>query len=796
MSKYRQQEAKTIENTELYKTQYEELLHEYNQYLEDLEAVQTKLKGLESLKTTYEEENSSLRALCERYQSKADEMQARVEEVEAAKLGTSSVLNNELDMKIEEMKLALATEKEKSIALEHVVKDRDSVVEELQSSLEELKGYTEIAEKQDSERKEKDQIPNESDVVEMLQQENSSLRQQLENKKVDDSCDSDLASNMMVEVLNEKTRENSQLKKENVSLMNNLAEEQRKISVLKDAREKDTSEKNEMGKAAVHKLSQIIKDRDIEIEALKNKNESLLTVLQTNEDDLQKQTEEREKSSLVLKAKVEECSALQSSLEDFKSYKCHNKTVTDNSNEILILKDKIHELERKLNLANIKNEMIKESREIDNQKLKKLENRKRFHSESIEAKENLYLSTPISNIDSNENEKGNYVEEISSLNSRILEKEAKILEMSRVLKEKEESIICKHEELRTNNHKVDSMELRLSEADKSLEYYRLEMEKSLTNIETLQNEKQNLLKDTDKLKLCLEEKQHDLEMAQRNLHQLTEMLDEKSNKSESQQLERLQNLAAIQELQAKISEMSRDRDSAKIGLAEKEREMVGLRKEVNSVIDKKKRLEQELERLKQHLVTIEDSYTQEAIESEERERELRKKLQAVEENLRISSANSSDSSKAAHAKETSLESKLIDITQENSEMRNRLFSVESEFGAQKRAMENLNLALEGFQHEKVNDLKRAEMMYDAKMAEEIDKRSVLERQIIVLEQKLLSASEGLAAAHRLGDQLEAKSKIISTLRQEIKLREDLLKKARQEIEANSGKVILVKYLAI
>ena len=82
MSKYRQQEAKTIENTELYKTQYEELLHEYNQYLEDLEAVQAKLKGLESLKTTYEEENSSLRALCERYQSKADEMQARVEEVE------------------------------------------------------------------------------------------------------------------------------------------------------------------------------------------------------------------------------------------------------------------------------------------------------------------------------------------------------------------------------------------------------------------------------------------------------------------------------------------------------------------------------------------------------------------------------------------------------------------------------------------------------------------------------------------------------------------------------------------
>ena len=125
-------------------------------------------------------------------------------------------------------------------------------------------------------------------------------------------------------------------------------------------------------------------------------------------------------------------------------------------------------------------------------------------------------------------------------------------------------------------------------------------------------------------------------------------------------------------------------------------------------------------------------------------------------------------------------------------MRNRLFSVEAEFAAQKRAMENLNLALEGFQHEKVNDLKRAEMMYDAKLSDEKEKSKTLERQIVDLEQKVASAAEGLAAAHRLGDQLEAKGKVIATLRQEIKLREDLLKKARQELEANAGKVSLFR----
>ena len=74
----RQQEVKTIESTELYKRQYEQLLQEYNQYLEDLESVQSKLKGLETLKTTYEEENANLRELSERYQSKAENLQEKV----------------------------------------------------------------------------------------------------------------------------------------------------------------------------------------------------------------------------------------------------------------------------------------------------------------------------------------------------------------------------------------------------------------------------------------------------------------------------------------------------------------------------------------------------------------------------------------------------------------------------------------------------------------------------------------------------------------------------------------------
>ena len=110
-------------------------------------------------------------------------------------------------------------------------------------------------------------------------------------------------------------------------------------------------------------------------------------------------------------------------------------------------------------------------------------------------------------------------------------------------------------------------------------------------------------------------------------------------------------ILAIQELQSNITQLMKQRDEAQLHANEKDRQLSELRREVNNVIgkkcmlqfliwrnilpflsfltDKKKRLEHELERLKQHLVQVEETYTQEALEAEERERELRKKLQVI-----------------------------------------------------------------------------------------------------------------------------------------------------------------------
>jgi len=54
--------------------------------------------------------------------------------------------------------------------------------------------------------------------------------------------------------------------------------------------------------------------------------------------------------------------------------------------------------------------------------------------------------------------------------------------------------------------------------------------------------------------------------------------------------------------------------------------------------EKEQRLAKECDRLRGHLVQIEDSYTREALEAEDREKRLRNRLIAVEEKVLTSSS--------------------------------------------------------------------------------------------------------------------------------------------------------------
>jgi predicted nucleic acid-binding Zn-ribbon protein len=83
----------------------------------------------------------------------------------------------------------------------------------------------------------------------------------------------------------------------------------------------------------------------------------------------------------------------------------------------------------------------------------------------------------------------------------------------------------------------------------------------------------------------------------------------------------------VAELQSSLSSLTKERDALHLQSASRDRELAELRREVGNVIEKKRRLEAELERLRAHLLAVEETYTGDALAAEDRERELRKKLQ-------------------------------------------------------------------------------------------------------------------------------------------------------------------------
>ena len=125
------------------------------------------------------------------------------------------------------------------------------------------------------------------------------------------------------------------------------------------------------------------------------------------------------------------------------------------------------------------------------------------------------------------------------------------------------------------------------------------------------------------------------------------LLDEKTSNNESHQEQYLKYIAECERLSKELAQASTEKDNALTQTKAKIQETQDLRKEVSSIIEKKKRVEGEVERLRGHLVQVEEGYTVELMESEDRERELRKKVAQLEDKLRVMTHTSSEVSENA-----------------------------------------------------------------------------------------------------------------------------------------------------
>merc|ERR1719508_313191 len=529
-----------------------------------------------------------------------------------------------------------------------------------------------------------------------------------EEKDVDETEQSAIDKNM-IQVLNEKIRENTQLKSENNYLIQNITverEAKEKLEVeLAESKQTYTSMNTETAK----KLSMLVRDKDLEIESLAERNKTLLEIIE-NEKGAEKKDNDKE-------------AALLEEIKKLKEDNIKDKESVENSNELLYLKGRIEELERKLN--NVGREKVDDNKQ-DKSDQHVANNHQQDEGEVGDRSLTLRLETKSLQLVSVEKQAGLLGQELA--------------EVRNILSSKEEELVKLKEEV--NRSKGREGEL-----------------------------------------------QQEVERVKRSLVSMQGMLEEKTTSNVSQQEQGLKYIGECERLSKELSQMTSERDTAVTQCKARLQEAQDLRREVSSIIEKKKRVEGEVERLRGHLVQVEEGYTVELMEGEDREKELRKRVAQLEDQLRVATHTSSEVSESASQASTQLTAALETAASQRDKLSDQLASCQATLRTRNMELRNLQLALEGFQKQKENELGLAEKNCEDKVAREQRVVGDLQEKLRVNKQQLDRAQQGLEAAARLSEQLDKKGTVITNLKQEISVREEMVKNMQEKmLVLSSGQV--------
>ncbi|XP_011202395.3 thyroid receptor-interacting protein 11 isoform X1 [Bactrocera dorsalis] len=213
-------------------------------------------------------------------------------------------------------------------------------------------------------------------------------------------------------------------------------------------------------------------------------------------------------------------------------------------------------------------------------------------------------------------------------------------------------------------------------------------------------------------------------------------------------------------------------------------------------------IRKDLERLREHLLEIEDLHTQETVEMQRELEETKAKMVALQDDVAKSSNAYTSASIRANQHAETLQAQYALVIQQRDELVNKLSLAEDRESKNQAALCNLQCALEQFQNDKQNDIKAATHSIRKELQQEQQKQAQLQAEIGALQQQLSEAKQGLCAAARLGDQLEGCQRTIAVLREEVETlkqqNEQLSTKLKLSESSQSDKIekSLIKSLLI
>lgn len=322
-------------------------------------------------------------------------------------------------------------------------------------------------------------------------------------------------------------------------------------------------------------------------------------------------------------------------------------------------------------------------------------------------------------------------------------------------------------------------------------------------------EKASLSAQLQESEAALVESRSHMASLREELHALTKAKSE-LQKSAAEDIIKKTELEGLQKelesLRSKHSTVEQERDHLRVANAHFNTQYQDQSKELSNIKERESRLAGECERLRQHLVAVEETYTAEALKGEEREATLRSTLAKMEEKLNSHSSLFNSASQRASVHVEALQEQLQEIAAKRDDAVMRLHAAEEVAEQHQHSLATLQQVLQDFQKNQAREIAEATERTRRKLEEEQEKNAALTTQLNNFKSQLGEAQGGLAAASRLGDQLAKKEQMIVALKAQVSSQEEVARRARDEVSclknSSEGKVekpllrnLLVGYFA-
>ncbi|GLD47712.1 thyroid receptor-interacting protein 11 [Lates japonicus] len=665
-------------------------------------------------------------------------------------------------------------------------------------------------------------------------------------------------------VLNEKTRENSQLRSDYHRLMDIMAGKEAALLKLQQENQRlsnmsDPSGSHEMFKETIQNLSRIIREKDIEIDALTQKCQTLVTVLQSSggesgsgsggissnqfeellqeRDTLKQQVKKMEewKQQVITTVKnmqhesaqlQEELIKLQGQVSadsdcssklsvDYtrliQSYEQKERRLGSLSQELAQVQQTITQLSSTKDVLLGKLDSVAQTPEVavaqsiepplaadaPSHLTDSPVNGERLQEELVQLrgqlaeKENMIRTLQENNhrlsnsASASENEQRSQAEEVRQMRERLDAQHRAVREKDLLIKTKGDQLIQVSESLRNRENDNEVLKQAVTNLKEralilEMDVRNLKEENELVAARSREKESEfRALQETNmQVSLLLREKEFELSAMSEKAATVERMLKDKEQ-GKSGELNQLLN--ELKSMQEKAVAFQQERDQVMMALKQKQMETTAVQTELQHMRDKEQRLNLELERLRNHLLEIEDSYTREALAAEDRETELRRRVAMLDDKLATSSCAVENASQQASMQVESLQEQLSGVVKQRDDALAQLRTSQEQVNQYAVSLSNLQMVLEQFQQEE-KAMYSAELEKHKREKEEWRRKAVkLEDQASALQMNLDEANAALDSASRLTDQLDLKEEQIEELKKQVDVRQEMLEEAQRKL---------------